>query len=228
MLRPLPSFTYASEDPRPAFDVDPLIGLVQQTVAPPSPARKAAQAAKRNFSPTTQDVVNKQGLANAKHANRVRQAGAQTGLGASPASSRIAAIRAVTPNNARVAEKGGNFNRPTAAYLAKQSAMQQSRPGLPGNGLPSPGRKATTSPLPVPEPKRVRAASSNASSPRTSPKQAPIPVPHSPRIRRNSFSAALPEAGKNPRLRTKHSSEKLGHPRQGSDMDSGVVLFNNH
>lgn len=210
------SFTYTGDVPRPAFDVDPLIGLVQSTS---DQLRQPVVTTSRKLSPTTQEVVNRQASAEAKFGNRMRP----LEQSASPVGSRGAQMRNVNLHGAGAYGKVGNFNKPTAAYLAKQAAVQDSSVGAAKNGLP--GRRNLTSPLPLPKSKRVRAASSNTSSAHTSPKASPLPPPVGSRVRRSSFSGALPEPSRNTRLRTKHSSEKLGRARQVPGMNSGVALF---
>ena len=231
------SFTYTSDEPRPAFDVDPLIGLVRQppATAPLSPTKRVAAPAngsngKRNVSAgttSTQDVARRQGLANAKFSNRMRATPqtlgkniADTGRIPAPAGR----MRAVSPTAVT-----SGFNKPTAAYLARAGATAPQRHGGPQATGASSRRPDTASPLPLPDSKRVRSASSNTTA-SLSPVPSPPPSVRAPLTRRRSFSSVDPQGGAGGKqLRTKHSSEKLGmhgNRRQGaSDIDSGVALF---
>ena len=235
------SFTYTSDEPRPAFDVDPLIGLVRQpsTSAPLSPIKRVAaptsgSSGKRNVSAgttTTQDVARRQGLANAKFSNRMRATpqslGKSTADSGHTPSTAPGKMRAVSPT----APTSG-FNRPTAAYLARAAATAPQRHGGHQAMSASSRRPDTASPLPLPDSKRVRSASSHTTA-SLSPVPSPPPSARAPLSRRRSFSSIDPQGGAGGKqLRTKHSSEKLGmhgNRRQGaSDMYSGVALYNQY
>lgn len=219
------SFAYSNDEPRPVFDIDPLVGLVRQ---PSLTERKRPHT----HTKTTQEVVTKRGLAAAKFGNRLRAAASEPGnTHSTTVTPHITAAthgqRSVTPTvkpGSATAPRGG-FSKPTAASLAKAWNPQPR--------LHSSNKRLDPTTIIKPDSKRIRATSNSASpSCETSPTVSPLTTPRAGRtkiVRRNSLSGLPDESNlANPRvLRTKHSSEQLGlHARQaGSGVDSSIAVY---
>jgi hypothetical protein len=182
--------------------------------------------------------MRKRAAAAAKFQNRLRPSLGEAANLPSAAARRVGTPSAGGPRQPRSAsatQERGGFNKPTAASLAKASPSTSGfLTAGGGKGTRQGGGSGRDTPT---SPKRVRAVSSHADHPsnaRSPPAASTSPgEPNSPeqtpqaasRVRRNSLPTAQ-QNGMIRQLRTKHSSERLGRHGKGSDVDSGVALYN--